>query len=171
MEGILSQIDNMWNAGDIGDGSLLGDPTLESEVFLSALHESCDSDEEFASILESCGTQMALYDLIDNPQIAMEVVKKIQVNDWKSARFNRVKRRTAVRLAMINNDPLYAKYRKYRDLFLSVRSAIYKKYENKSNVETRKIIKNSRMKASNMGGTPGHDIVAKMDKVIAKTGK
>ena len=69
---------------------------------------------------------------------------------------------------MLNNDALYAKYRKYRDLLLEVREKIYTKYQAKAKVETRKIIKNARNKAANMNSTAGKSITEKMDQQIAE---
>ena len=114
---------------------------------------------------------MALYDLISSEDIATEVVKKIQVTDWKSANFNRIARRTAIRMAMINGDPLYTKYKKYRDLTLAAREKIYKKYGAKAKVEARKIIKNARNKAANMSGATGKSVTDKMDQEIAAIDK
>lgn len=162
--GIIEDIKNFSPA----DTSVLGNAAVESEVVMNALRNGCSSDEEFAALLESAGTEMALYGLISDENIATEVVKRIQVNDWKSANFNRICRRTAIRLAMLNNDALYAKYRKYRDLLLEVREKIYTKYQAKAKVETRKIIKNARNKAANMNSTAGKSITEKMDQQIAE---
>ena len=127
MAGIMEEISSMGT-----DVSVINNPAVESEIFMNALRASCSSDQEFAALLESAGTEMALYDLISDENIATEVVKKIQVNDWKAANFNRICHRTAIRLAMINNDALYSKYRKYRDLMIEVRNKIYTKYEAKA---------------------------------------
>lgn len=148
--------------------TLEGQPVLESEVLLAAIRESCSSDEEYAELIGSAATEMALYDLISDAEIATEVSKKIVITDFKAANFNRIEKRTAIRLAMINNDALYAKYRKYRDLFLQTREAIYKKYGARAKVEAKRIIKNSRRKAANMSSPAGKTIVDKIDKQINK---
>jgi len=166
MAGIMEEIGSMGT-----DVSVINNPAVESEIFMNALRASCSSDEEFAALLESAGTEMALYDLISDESIATEVAKKIQVNDWKAANFNRICHRTAIRLAMINNDTLYSKYRKYRDLMIEVRNKIYQKYEAKARVETRKIIKNARNKAANMNSNAGKTITEKMDEQIAAAEK
>jgi hypothetical protein len=150
------------------DTSVIGNPAVESEIVMNALRSACASDEEFAALLESAGTEMALYGLLSDENIATEVVKKIQVNDWKTANFNRICRRTAIRLAMINNDALYTKYRKYRDLLLEVREKIYVKYQSKAKSETRRIIKNARNKAASMNSAAGRSITEKMDQQIAE---
>lgn len=150
------------------DTSVIGNPAVESEIVMNALRSACASDEEFAALLESAGTEMALYGLLSDENIATEVVKKIQVNDWKTANFNRICRRTAIRLAMINNDALYTKYRKYRDLLLEVREKIYVKYQSKAKAETRRIIKNARNKAASMNSAAGKSITEKMDQQIAE---
>lgn len=166
MAGILSELESM---SSINDVSLIGLPAYESEVVIDAIHEECSSDEEFVSVLESASTEMALFGVIDKPEIAVEAVKKIQVDNWKVARFNRIVARTAIRMAMINNDALYTKYKKYRDLLLEVRAKIYQKYGAKARVEAKKIIKNARAKAMNMTSATGKDVTAKIDSAIARS--
>ena len=168
MAGIMEELNSIRG---VDDATVIGNVAIESEIVLMALQESCDSDKEYAALLESAGTEMALYGVIDDAEVATEVVKKIQVTDWKTANFNRIARRTAIRLAMINNDPLYTKYRMYRDRLIEVREKIYKKYEAKARVETRKIIKNARNKAANMNSAAGKTITEKMDQQIAAADK
>jgi hypothetical protein len=111
---------------------------------------------------------MALSGVIMDANIATEAAKKVVITDWKSAKFNRIAKRTAIRMAMVNNDPLYTKYKKYRELLIDTRDKIYKKYGSKAKVETKKIIANARKKASNMP-TAGATITEKIDKQIAKS--
>ena len=111
---------------------------------------------------------MALYDIISDAELATEAAKKIVVQDWKAASFARLSKRTAIRLAMVNNDTLYTQYKKYRDLLLATRDKIYTKYGAKANMEAKKIIKNARNKAANMNSNAGKDITSKIDAQIAK---
>ena len=164
MSGILEGINEIVNPNN---ATILGNAALESEVVLGFLMDACESLDEYAELLDSAATEMALYGVIDDASIATEVVKKIQVTDWKQANFNRIAKRTAIRLAMVNGDPLYTKYKKYRELLIATREKIYKKYGNKARVEARKIIKNSRNKAANMNSDAGHAITKKMDEAIA----
>ena len=165
MNGIMSELQQMCS---VEDATIIGNAAIESEIVLTAIRNECGSDEEFATLLESAGTEMALYDVICDADVATEASKKVVVKDWKSAQFNRIAKRTAIRMAMVNNDPLYTKYKKYRDLLLETREKIYVKYGSKAKVEAKKIIKNSRNKAANMNSAAGRDIVAKMDAQIAK---
>lgn len=168
MSGIMSELQQMVSAED---ATVIGNAAIESEIVLTAIRNECESDEEFATLLESAGTEMALYDVISDADVATEAVKRIVVQDWKTVNFERISKRTAIRLAMVNNDPLYTKYKKYRDLLLETREKIYVKYGQRAKVEARKIIKNSRNKAANMNSAAGKDIVAKMDSQIAKAEK
>ena len=165
MGGILSELENLRTAED---ATVIGNAAIESEIILTTIRNECNSDEEFASILESAGTEMALYDVISDVEIATEAAKKIVVKDWKSAQFNRVAKRTAIRMAMVNGDALYTKYKKYRDLLIETREQIYKKYGAKAKVEAKKIMKNARNKAANMNSAAGKDITSKIDAQIAK---
>ena len=164
MAGIMEELSQI---PDGRTGTVLGIPAIESEITLLALRQECENDKEFAALLESAASELSLYGVISDESIATEVVKKIQVGDWKTANFNRIARRTAIRLAMINNDALYTKYRKYRDLLLQTREKIYQKYGNKAKVEARKIIKNARARAANINSDTGSKITEKIDKEIA----
>lgn len=165
MAGILEELNTMTTAAE---ATVIGNHEIEDEIVLEAIRLECNSDAEFKELLESAGTEMALYGVIDNADIATEAAKKIVVTNWKAANFNRIAKRTAIRMAMVNNDQLYTKYKKYRDLVIEYREKIYTKYGNKARVEARKIIKNSRNKAANMNSNAGKNIVDKMDAQIAK---
>lgn len=165
MAGILESLNAMKTIDEI---TLEGNGLLESEIILTAIRESCGSDEEFANLMDDVATEMALYGIIEDAEVATEAAKRIVVTDWKAANFNRIQKRTAIRLAMINNDQLYAKYRKYRDLFLQARENIYKKYGAKAKQETKKILMNARRKSANMPSPSGKSIVDKIDKQIDK---
>ncbi len=168
MPGILESLQNIQTPDD---ATLEGSTLLESEIILTAIRESCDSDEEFDELMNDVATEMALYGVIDDAEIATEASKRIVITDFKAANFNRIQKRTAIRLAMINNDQQYAKYRKYRDLFLQAREGIYKKYGAKAKQETKKILMNARRKSANMPSPSGKTIVDKIDKQIDKATK
>ena len=165
MSGIMSELEQMKTADDV---TVIGNAAIESEVVLTAIRNECDSDEEFSAILESAGTELALYDVIADADMATEAAKRIVIQDWKQANFNRIAKRTAIRMAMLAGDPLYTTYRKYRELLLDTREKIYTKYGSKAKVEARKIIKNARNKAANMNSAAGKDITSKIDAQIAK---
>ena len=166
MSGIMNDLRQM---PSVEDATVIGNAAIESEIVLTAIRNECSSDEEFATILESAGTEMALYDVISDADMATEAVKRIVIKDWKHANFERISKRTAIRMAMLNNDSLYTKYKKYRDLLLETRAKIYTKYGNKARIEARKIIKNARNKAANMNSNVGKDITSKIDAQIAKS--
>lgn len=168
MSGIMSELQHMPTAED---ATVIGNAAIESEIVLTAIRNECESDEEFASILESAGTEMALYDVISDADMATEAAKKIVVKDWKAANYNRIVKRTAIRMAMLANDPLYAKYKKHRDLLLETRDKIYVKYSAKARQEAKKIIKNARNKSANMNSAAGKDITSKIDAQIAAAEK
>lgn len=148
--------------------SIVGIPAIEAELTLLALHEECADDAEFGDLIEDCATEMALYGVVDDPSIATEAAKKVVIKDYKSAKFNMLVSRAAIRIAMVNNSPLYAKYRKGRDMMIDAREAIYKKYHSQAVQEARRILKNSKNKASNMSSSGGKDIMKKIDRQISK---
>lgn len=163
--GIMSELENMVS---VEDATIIGNAALESEVVLAAIRNECESDEEFAALMESAATELALYDVISDADIATEATKKIVIKDWKSVNFDRIAKRTAIRLAMVAHDNLYTKYRFHRDKLIDVRNQIYKKYGNKARKEAKRIIMNARNKSANMNSKSGKDITSKIDKQIAK---
>lgn len=165
MSGIMSELQQVKTAEDV---TVIGNAAIESEIVLTAIRNECANDQEFAAILESAGTELALYDVISDADMATEAAKRIVVKDWKQARYNRIVKRTAIRMAMVAGDPLYDKYKKYRDLLLDTREKIYQRYMSKAKVEAKRIIKNSRNKAANMNSETGKDITSKIDAQIAK---
>ncbi len=166
MSGILNNLENMTISDNIGNNKL--DPLMESEIVLSAIRNECGSDEEFSNLLDSAATEMALYGVISDADMATEAAKRVVIKDWKTANFNRIAKRTAIRLAMVNNDALYIKYKKYRDLLIDTREKIYVKYSAKARKEAKRIIMNARNKAANMNSNAGKDITHKIDAQIEK---
>lgn len=153
----------------IDEVTCIGDPAIESELFLTALESECSADE-YERLCEESMSEMAIFNLVSDPEIATEATKTI-VKMNKSAKFSAIERRAAIRLAEKANDPLYTKYAKGRKLMLESREGIYTKYGNKAKTEAKKIIQNSRRKASAMNSQAGHTIVDKMDRQIAKAAK
>jgi hypothetical protein len=150
------------------EATVIGDPVIESEIVLTAIREECDSDKEFADLMEDAAIEMSLYGVIDDADAALEVAKRIVIKDYKSARFNRVEKRTALRLAMKSNDTKYKQYKKYRAKMIAARNEIFHKYGARAKSESRKIIQNSRRKASNINSKSGSAITDKIDKQIKK---
>lgn len=165
MSGIMSELQNI---ATVEDATVIGNAAIESEIILTAIRNECESDEQFSALLESAGTELALYDVISDADMATEAAKKIVVKDWKQASLNRIAKRTAIRMAMVNGDPMYTKYKKYRDLLIETREKIYTKYGSKALKEAKKIIMNARNKAANMNSKAGKDITSKIDAQIAK---
>lgn len=147
------------------------EPVFESEVVLTALRSECDSEEEFAAILEAAATELALYDVVCDADYATEASRKVIIKDYKGAKLNQVATRTAIRLAQNNNDPLYKKYVKYRTLFLDARAQIYKKYGNKAKSEARRIVRNASKKSSPLTSNAGKSVANKLKVAAAKMSK
>lgn len=160
---ILDQLDAMVTIDEV---SLLGDSAMESEIFMEALREEC-TPEEYNAIMEDSAVEMALYGLIDDADVAMEANRTI-VKMSKQGSFNRIEKRAAIRLAQKAQDSLYEKYAKYRKLFIEFRDKIYQKYGTKAKTEAKKILQNSRRKATSMPSAAGKSIVDKMDVSIKK---
>lgn len=140
----------------------------EGLLFLTALRDEC-SAEEYAQIVQECATELELYGLIESADVVLEAKNIVKLN--KLAVFNRVQKRTALRLSEKANDQLYEKYSKFRKLMIDNRMKIFAKYANKSKNEARRSIANARRKVSGMKSPMGKSIVEKMDRQIAKLDK
>lgn len=167
---MLDELINYINEeADVENVTLEGDTSTESALFLSALKDECTA-EEYEALVNESAIEMELYGLIDSASIATEAQKNI-VKLNNAAVFNRTEKRTAIRLAERANDQLFEKYAKFRKLMIEYRMKIYEKYGSKAKSEARRIISNSRRKASSMNSSSGKTIVDKMDKQIKKFNK
>lgn len=146
--------------------SIDGDIAVETELFLTAMMESC-TPEEFEELVTDAAPTLEMYGVIENAEAAMEAQKNI-VKLNKKAKMDSLWKKAAIRLAEKTNDTEYKKYRKYRDLMLESRTKIFAKYETKARKAARDAMANSRRKASNIGGSTGKSIVDKIDKHIEK---
>ena len=138
----------------------------EGLLFLAALSDEC-SPEEFQQIVTECAHEFEVYGLISSADVVLEAQKNI-VRLNKYANFNKVQKRTALRLAENAKDQMFEKYAKFRKLMIGYRLKIYAKYGNKSKIEARKSIANAKRKASGMKSPAGKSIVEKMDHQISK---
>lgn len=162
--GLLGALENMENPVD--NVTLLGDTKAETEIFLTALEEEC-TPPEFETLMDQAAMEMALYGLIGDLDEATEATKTI-VKMNKTAKYSAIEHRAAIRLAAKGSDPAYQKYAKGRAMMIEARNAIYTKYGAKAKSEAKKIIQNSKRKASAMGSSAGKSINDKMDAQIAK---
>lgn len=151
---------------DMEDADIMTD-ALEAEIFLLALREECRDDAEFDSIVTECATELELMGLIPNAEIVTEARKNI-VKLNKAATLASIEKRTAIRMAEKDNSQLYKLYAKARKLLLDAREKIYAKYGSKAKTVAKKIVANSRRKASAMNSDTGSQIREKMDRVIEK---
>lgn len=143
------------------------DLALETEILLAAIREECDSEEEFNQIVTEGATELELYGLIDNAEAVLEARKTI-VRLNKADNLKKIEKRTAIRMAEKKNDALYKAYAKGRKLMIAARTKIYEKYGSKAKPIARKIVTNSRRKASLLKSDVGKNISDKIDKVVDK---
>ena len=140
----------------------------EGLIFLTALREEC-TPEEYNKIVTEAAVELELYGLIDSSDVVLESKNIVKLN--KLANFNKVQKRTALRLAEKAGDQLYEKYARFRKLMIDSRMKIFTKYLNKSKIEAKKSIMNSLRKASAMKSSFGKTIVDKMDSQIQRIDK
>ena len=154
-------------SNDVEDATLT--EADESMIFLTALRDEC-TPEEFEEIVTKNATTLEAYGLISKADIATEAQRNIvKLNNVAS--FNRIQKRTAIRLAAESNDQLYEKYAKFRKLMIEYRVKIYQKYGNKAKSEARRIISNAGRKAKAIPssvGNVGKSIGEKMDNAVKK---
>lgn len=166
----LFDINDIFNDSAMESDSFMNEAVLtpadESYIFLEALRGEC-TPEEFVNLALESATELELYGLIDNADFAMEARRNI-VKLNKFATLSSVQKRTALRIGARKNDPAYKIYKKHRDLMIKAREKLFTKYASQSKTEAKKIMANSKHKASAMSTPKGKSIADKMDKAIKK---
>lgn len=160
----MNEIKDMIDEQSIDDVKLT--PADEAAIFLEALQDACDSAEEYQTLVMENATELALYGLIPDADIANEAVKKIVYKQTKEMNLNREQSKAALRLAKNANSPEWKKYHKARTKMLEEKENIFKKFGSKAKTEAKKIISNARRKASSIPSVTGKTITEKMDKKI-----
>lgn len=135
----------------------------EATIFLDTVRESFESDADFVQYVQENAVEWELYGLIPSASRALEAIKTLKIEDWKMKNRQRLIRRECIRIACKRNDPLYAKYKKYRDLMRTFRQKIFDKYEQKAKANVMKARNNSSAKASNIATSTGKDLKKRVD--------
>lgn len=166
---MMNDVMNFLNSDNTDIDSLTLSPADESAIFLTALQDTCDA-EEYNELVMEHASELALYGLIDDANIVTEA-QKITYKVTKQATFSREQKRAALRLARKADCPEWKLYHKYRTLMIEQREKIYAKFGSKAKTEARKVIQNSKRKASSMNSVTGKTITDKMDKKIKEMSK
>ena len=164
MTGVKSFLDEM-NADDV-----TFDKADESAVLLAALEDTC-TPEEFQLVMDNLH-ELELYGLIESADIATEA-KKIVYKQTNQMNLNREQSKAALRLAKKANTASWKKYQRGRTMMLEAREEIFKQFGSKGKSEAKKVISNSRKKASSMKGNTvtGKTISDNLDKKINEINK
>lgn len=145
------------------------DSATESSMFLDIIMDSCDSMEEFQDLVNESAYEWEMYGLIDDAKSALEATKIMKVENWKEKNRKRLINRECIRVAMKKDDPLYKKYKKFRDAMREFREKIFTKYEAIATRNVRQAQQNSKHKAANMHTAGGRDVSARINKAMAKS--
>jgi hypothetical protein len=141
----------------------------EAAIFLAALADAT-TPEEYQKIAIEAAVELELFGLIPSASVATEsrkyVVKMEKQNDM-----NREEKKACLRLAKAKNDPDWVIYAKARKLMIEKRHKLFAKYASQAKQVAKKVLQNSRRKASNMNSSAGKSIVDRMDKKIAEANK
>ena len=164
---MMDEIMNYLSEDDVDNITL--DAADESAIFLTALQDVCTPEEYEELVLENA-TELALYGLIENADMVTEA-KKIVYKQTKEMNMNREQARAALRLAKKADSVDYKQYKKYRNLMIQARNKIYAKYGAKAKTEAKKVLQNSKRKASASNSVTGSTITKKMDKKIKEIEK
>lgn len=152
---------------DFDDDEL--DSATESSMFLDIIMESCDSMEEFQDLVNESAYEWEMYGLIDDAKSALEATKIMKVENWKEKNRKRLINRECIRVSMKKDDPLYKKYKKFRDAMREFREKIFTKYEAIATRNVRQAQQNSKHKAANMHTAGGRDVSARINKAMARS--
>lgn len=141
------------------------DAADEASILLEALSDSC-TKEEMQLIMENM-TELELYGLIPSAEIATEA-KKIVYKQTKAMNLSREQSKAALRLAKKANTASWKKYNRGRQMMLEAREDIFKQFGGKAKTEAKKVLVNSRKKASAMKNSTvtGQTISDNLDKKV-----
>ena len=141
------------------------DSADESAILLAALQDVCTEQEYQELVLENTH-ELALYGLIDNPDMVQEAATIVKHKITKAENLNREQSKAALRLAKKQNSAEWKNYQKYRKKMIEEREKIFAKYNSKAKTEARKVVANSKRKSSSMTSVTGRTIDAKLDKKV-----
>lgn len=158
-------------------------PELEDYVFLMAMEAEC-TPEEFHDLVIENAVELDMYGLLHNPSIIDELYespsdtqiategtnykKKVSYKQSKDMIYNKIKYRTALRIAKNANSPAWQKYKRGREMMIEAREEIYRMNGGKAEMATKRIMSGAAHKAAAMSNPRGASIVDKMDAQIAK---
>lgn len=145
-----------------GDEELVGgelDSATESAFFLDMMADSCESPDQFISMVNENATMWEMYGLIDDANAAVEVAKKVTYDNWKETRMSRRIGKEVMKLAKANMPAKYEKYRMFREKALTLRKEFYQRYGAKAKQNARAAMRNTGAKAANMNSEHGNKIV------------
>lgn len=150
---------------DINIDSISLSPADEADIFLTAIQDAL-TPEEYASVMENL-TELELYGLIESAEIATEA-KKIVYKQTKQMNLNREQAKAAFRLAKKANAGCWKKYHHHRQEMIKNRDIIFRTYGPKAKSEAKRVIMNSRKKASSMSNNTvtGKTISDGLDKKV-----
>lgn len=145
------------------------DAADESAILLAGLQAECD-EQEWATILEHM-TELEIYGLIPNAEIAEEAAKKIAYKVTKQMNLNRETAKACLRSAERKNTAAWKRYHKARKAMLEARNEIYKQEGAVGRKAAKATLNNARKKASAMknGNTVTGDMI--YNKIGARQGK
>ena len=139
---------------DVDDIEL--DAADESAIFLAAMMDACESEQEFNELVMENAVSLAMFGLIEDPEIVTEA-KKIVYKQTKSMNLNREQSKAALRFAKKADSSDWKLYAKYRKAMKEARERIFAKWASKSKTEAKKVLANAGRKASSMPKTEASD--------------
>lgn len=145
-----------------GEDDIIGgelDSATESAFFLDMMADTCDSLDEYVSLVTENAVTWELYGLIDDASAAVEATKKVTYDNWKDTQMKRRIGKEVMRLAAANMPDKYKKYRMFREKALAFRNEFYSRYGTKATQLARTAMRNTGAKAANMNSTHGNKIV------------
>lgn len=150
---------NLLSETDVDDIQLT--PADETAILLTALQDVC-TEEEYNDLVMEGATELALYGLIESPEIVTEA-KKIVYKQTKQMNLNREQTKAALRMAKKANSPEWKRYHKHRTLMIEAREDIIRKYNSRAKTEAKKVLKNAKRKASANTSKKGKAVESKID--------
>ena len=143
---------------------------VESAVFIDDIIDSFGDDVEACEqYIGDHSAEWELHGLIEDSAVAMEAVKRIQIDNWKQVNFERLWKRQALRQAAAKNNQAWKKYHYHREEMRKYREEIFQREGPTAKRIVKQSRNNSRQKAAVMKTAHGKDLQQRLNNSMSKS--
>lgn len=166
MEGISGEGEDDFDLGLEGGLTL----AVESAIFMDQIIDSFGDDAEaLEQYVSDYSPEWELHGLIEDSAVAMEAVKRIQIDNWKQVNFERLWKRQALRQAAAKNNQDWKKYHYHRGEMRKYRENIFQREQATAKRIVKQSRNNSKQKAAVMKTAHGKDLQQRLNTSMSKS--